>query len=333
MASFQELTAELTGRLPGLSPFLAEKFVNDAWRTIRGERRWSWQYGDLGISLPAEITIGSATVTQFSLSVTLNAAAAAAVNAIPTGGPQITDLQFRAVGGALYNITAWNSPVLTLDRIYLDVTTVGVSYQIYRAYIPAPVSDFVRWTSIVDPVNGYDLELDHTRQEVDLIDPQRMSQDQPLWVASYKLNEQTDDAFPLFEFWPHATVAGNLLGFFERRGADLLQPTDTLPPIVSRELVMQCALGQHAYPWAWSAQTQFPNLKGPNWGFLINNAMEQYNGNGNPRKAKDSLLQQAKRQDDETYNTSRIMKRVRSRVSQTGPIDSKYMQSHAMWPR
>lgn len=328
-ASYQELTAELIGSYRSLSPFLAQKYINRAWRDIRNAGRiWSWQVGDTTLTLSTQIATGTAAVTQFSPSVVLDVPAAAVVAAIVAGAPLITARQFRAGGTAIYNITAYDAGTrtLTLDRNFVDGTNAAATYQIYQCYYPAPVSDFVRWVSVTDPVNNYDLHLDHTRQELDFLDPGRQSQDQPYWVVSYKLSAQADTAVPLYELWPHPTTAGNLLAYYQRRGADLALPTDTLPPCISSDLVIQRALGWHVYPWAMANQGSFPELKGVNWGFLINDAKTAYEGD--PSRRRVGLLQQAIRQDDDTFNSSRIFKWRRALYP--GPIDSNWMQRHGV---
>ena len=80
--SFQSMAAELTGVIPGLSPFLADSFILRAWRDIRDKRLWSWLQTEAGIFCPTQVTTGTVAVTQFSDTVTCDADASAALLAI-----------------------------------------------------------------------------------------------------------------------------------------------------------------------------------------------------------------------------------------------------------
>lgn len=75
-----DYSAELLGWLPSLDVGLANLLVNRAWRDIREARLWSWLRGTGVLVAPQNITTGKASVVQFSLTVTLDTAANAALN-------------------------------------------------------------------------------------------------------------------------------------------------------------------------------------------------------------------------------------------------------------
>ena len=189
VGTFSELSREIAGSIPGLSPFLAQKFVNRAFRDVRESRLWSWNVAETALLAPAQLTTGTVSVTQYSATVTADAAAATAWQGLGMTIP-ITSRQFRVGTGPLYNISAFDgNNTITLDRIYGAATAIGAAYNIYKAYYAGP-GNLLRWTSIVDPTNNYYFSpknLHWTREEVDRRDPFRGALGTPIGMASYKL--------------------------------------------------------------------------------------------------------------------------------------------------
>lgn len=143
MATFGDLAGELVGRVPGLSPFLAETFLLRAWSDVRKAHLWSWLVQDGVVNCPALVSAGTAAFVQYTTTVTMSAAATTALNAITA--PALTALQFRPQGLAtvsqIYNITAaaGNPLVLTLDRAIQEPTNALSTYMVYRVYVLPPV--------------------------------------------------------------------------------------------------------------------------------------------------------------------------------------------------
>ena len=103
MPTFDQLSNEMLAHLPRLDILLAQKLVNRAWRDICESRTWSFLMANGWLYSPAPLSSGSANVTQFSPTVTLDATASAAVTGL--GLPVITLRQFRVSGGPIYSIT------------------------------------------------------------------------------------------------------------------------------------------------------------------------------------------------------------------------------------
>jgi len=299
--SFQALSAELTGLLPGLSPFLSDTFINRAWRQIRDARLWSFLVEDCGIFCPTQVTDGTVSITQFSTQVTCDATASAAMLALSLPSPlDLTAMQIRFGGtasasqtGQVYSIASVDQSnpvavVLTLDRINQQATNASSGYQMYRCYIKPTVNDFLRWESLVDMTNGWRLKLNYTSTMFDMRDPQRQAQGFAYYVGAFKGNPELQPK-PQYELWPVPTSGQTFYGRYRRQGEDFTNPADTQPVIIPDELIIERALGWHGYPWVASHVGSFPAFKG----VAIGNLMLQ------SKLAYKEMLLSAKRQDDE----------------------------------
>lgn len=339
--SFLSLSSELTGRLAGLPPPLADTFINRAWRDIRRERQWSFLMDVGAIVCPVQATAGAVAFVQFGTTVTCNAAASAALATLLASMPSPLDLtavQIRFGGsgnaaavGQVYSISAQDittptAYILTVDRPIVQATNATSGYQVYRAYIKPPVDDFMNWVSFVDMTNGWALRKNFTSSYFDLKDPQRQAQGQSYYVGAFEGNPGTDPR-PQYELWPHPTSGQVFFTRFRRAGADFATDAEELPPIIPDSLVMERALGYHGYRWAAENVGRIPELKGPNYAQLMLEA----------RNAYTSLLVAAKREDNE-QQLNDIWARGHGLIHGDGrgifkgmvnyPIDSNFMQSH-----
>ena len=337
--SFQTLSAELTGLVPGLSPFLSDTFVNRAWRSIRDSRQWSFLVEDCGIVCPTQVTSGTVNITQFSDIVVCDATASAALLAISLPTPlDLTAMQIRFGGtgntsptGQVYSIVDFdgsdpNGLTLTLDRVVVQATNTTSGYQCYRCYIKPTIDDFLTWESIVDMTNGWRLRLNYTSTTFDMRDPQRQAQGLSYYVGAFKGNPETQPK-PQYELWPHPTGGQTFYGRFRRQGEDFSDPADELPVIVPDLLVIERALGFHAYPWVALHQSDFPAFKGVNVAQLMLASRASYK----------EMLITCKKQDDEqqlqtVYNRGHGL--VHGVTAFKGmvnfPIDANFMQSHLL---
>lgn len=352
--AFLDLVSELTGTLPGLSPILAQKYINRALDEIYRERTWSFLVTDGVVVCPAVVAAGAAAFTQYTQTVTLDTDASAAMLPQTVSGavPGILQLQIRFGGsppaaGQVYSIVAFNASnpaaiVLTTDRMIVEATSAASAYQIYRCLVIPPIEDFLRWDSAVDVANAIALarsRLTLTSTELDLRDPQRTSQGLAYYWASWGGNRVGDvvtgatvpqatasAGTPVYELWPHPTNGQTWYVRIRRRGQALINPTDEIDPTLSEGLVLSRALYAHAYPFAAANVANFPTLKNSNWLSLITTEKAEY------RK----LLLEAKKIDDEAMLTS-VWNRGHGlrtglpfgRYGDTGfPIDSNYLQSH-----
>src|SRR5262245_44164287 len=256
------MSAELTGAVPGLSPFLADNFIQRAWADVRRERLWSFLQEDCGIVCPTQVTDGTVAITQFSETVTCDADASAALLAIQLPSPlDLTAMQIRFGGsgntgfvGQVYSIVAFDSSVptavvLTLDRVVFQATNSTSGYQCYRCYIKPTQDDFLKWEQLVDMTNGWFLRTNFSSSYFDVRDPQRMAQGLAYFVGGFKGNPETQPK-PQYELWPHPTSGQTFYGRFRRQGEDFATAATELPQIVPESLVLQRAYGWYVCEWA-----------------------------------------------------------------------------------
>ena len=326
--SFLSLVSEVTGVVPGLSQVLARNMVTRAWRAIRDERLWSFLMASGTVVCPVQITAGTVSVTNNSTTVTFDTAATAALVPSVTGNPPLTQLQFRVNGQSLYQIVAVTatSPhlVVILDLPYREATGTGQQYQVYRAYVQAPVTDFLTWISFDDFQNGYTIERDRLtrrREDFDRWDPQRQSQGQAYNLGAYQTGASVQDT-PLWELWPHPVQGQTFVTAFRRQGPDFALPTDVQPTMIPDELILARTLAWGAYPWAQANKGKFPDLNGTDFLSLKKDAEADYG----------RMITIAKRQDDEialqrVYHRGRFARGWRQL---NGPADAAYWQHSAI---
>ncbi len=345
MATYLELTAELVGVLPGLSPFLAERHVNRAWGEICDAKTWGFLRADVAIRCPGLTAVGTVDITQNGLAITFDATASAALLALGTvPGLDALQIRFGAAGttGGIYNMrvvdstTAPAAIAVTLDRIVVEATNATSTYQVFRAYVTAP-DDFRRWESIIEPDNAIRMDrhrLRHTSADFDIWDPQRQSQGLAYFLGHYLGNRILDNTTqsvtpdasaprgaPIYEFWPTPTNGQNFFARYQRRGLDFTQHAAQLPEQVSDGLVLSRALGYHAYPFAMANQGHFPAFKGVNWGQLIVGSRATY-----------AELLHTESQNDIDQSHGKVWNRghgLRGRYNRSGLIlDANYLQAH-----
>lgn len=320
MATYLDLWNELKTYVPKLDITLGEKLVNRAWRDIQETRFWSFLLSETAISVPQVLSTGTVTTTLGSDIVVGDATADAAWAAI--GMPAIAARQFRVSYGPIYSIVDYTSPNLQLNRVYGETSVAGQTYLIYQCYYPEPASNFLRWVSVVDPVDGYKLATGRTKAELDLRDPLRGAVAQPYVIANYKWD--ATNTRHMFELYPHPTVQRVYPALYQTRGVDFTADTDELPIAIPVEVLLNRAK-YYVYEWALANQAHHPELRGVNWQYLRQSANEDYR--------KD--LAKAMKQDEEifqmNYNESYLLDKFRRFA-----YDGNYAQTHDvgwMWYR
>jgi hypothetical protein len=299
--AFLDMYQEITGLVPKMSVDYAMTLINRAWRDIRRQNLWSFQMFESNWVSPNLINTGTCTVNQGSTTVTFDATASAVLAAIYPGGPLPNGLlsrQFRVGISTIYNIwavtattTGFNeggfneggfggTPIvtITLDRPYTDASGTGVGFTIFQCYYAAPYQDFWCWINVRDIVNFNNLNINGTRKDVDKMDPQRTLDYLPTWVVPYQqdMNPASPTyTWPLFELWgqPQYSLTYQLYGI--RRGVQLVNDTDTLPPPIGEDVVIALA-SAYAYQWAEGTKGDMPRNVGSDFKFLIGSTMAEY---------------------------------------------------------
>jgi hypothetical protein len=217
--------------------------------------------------------------------------------------------------------------ILTLDRDVVEVTSATSGYQCYRCYIKPPIDDFLTWQSFTDMVNGWALKRNFTSSQLDIKDPQRQAQGMAYYLAAFKGNPGTQPK-PQYELWPHPTSGQTFYVRFKRSGEPLFFASDSQPPIIGDEVIIQRAYGWYAYPWAAVNVGRFPSLRGVGWVNLTLDAKAMYQG----------LLLDAKRQDEDQQSQD-VMNRGHglrngrafwNRGMRDFPVDAAFIQAHLL---
>lgn len=249
------MMSELTDLVPGLSRVRSKRLLNRAWKIVQDSSLWSFQLQQGGFSTPNVSTAGSVTVSLGSNQVIGNAAASAQWTALPFMWSPTTQ-QFRCQGYSVYSIIAMdttnpNAVVLTLDRNFIDPLPfyTGVAYQMYGAYIPAPVG-FKRWLTVADMFDQWSMDIWTGRRSQDLIDPARQVSSNPYRMLplgtdrrgagtstpSATLNQQ------LYEMYPYPTTQIAYQWYAVVEWPYLVNNSDTLPSPIDESVVIQKAL-------------------------------------------------------------------------------------------
>lgn len=257
---FANMIAEMRGVVPSYSAGLARTHLQNAWSDIRDMAGWSFQLFTGGFGTPGLTNAGTCTVTYGSPTVVGDVAASAAWATASIPNSLLTQQQFRVNVGTIYNIIAYEVVggfgQLTLDRPYYDKSAgVGQGYQIYQPYIPAPYKDFLTWESVVDVNNAIDLVAAGAkkfRDFADQFDPQRQIFSNPGSLIAHGQDQRPGSATFGFQVWelypqPQAQYAYQTWG--TRRGADLINLSDTLPWPITEHVVKTLARVK-AYEWS-----------------------------------------------------------------------------------
>src|SRR5262245_2321242 len=305
--------------VPKLSPPQAQKLIQRAWRDIRDSRLWSFLTAETTIDTFDQISTGSVTLVQGSVVVTGDATAGAAW---ATAAPTIAERQFRLGAGPVYNIVTYTAVTneLALDRPYAEASAVNAIYSIYKCYYPAPIN-FLRWTTVVDPIDGYTLQLDRTKAEIDLRDPMRGAMAQPLCIFSFKYDTGeaplTSSTGHLFELYPHPITQRSYPALYQKRGIDFASQTESFPDIIPDEVLMMRAK-YWAYEWAAANAAAHAELRGVDWRYLRIAVDADYR--------KD--LFKAQKQDEEIFQQNFVESYIYNKWRRIS-YDGNYAQNHA----
>lgn len=296
-----DMQTELRGCVPKLPFTYCKTLINRAYKDIREANLWGFQLVDFAWVSPNPVQTGTVTTVQGSDSITFDADAITALNAASTSYSLLTQRQFRVLPGGVYNIIAYDSGtgIATLDRPFMDEGGAGQSYTVYQAYYTPPWKDFLTFMSVRNTSMFLDLSLDHTRADVDAMDPQRAWYQFPTCVIPFEIDhrgEGTANAsstlgYQMYELWGQAVTPFTYQCYGIRRGADLVSPTDTLPQAIAEDLVLTKAR-YYAYEWAEANRDMSPRATGPDFKFLMGKVMADYR----------ALLTKYRKQDKEFAN-------------------------------
>lgn len=281
--SFIDMASELEEAIPALDRIYAKTLIKRAWRVVQDSNLWSFQLQQGGFSTPQVLTAGSISVPGGlgSNLIVGDAVATAAWSALSfMFGP--TRQQIRAQGYSTYSIIAFdtttNAPfgTLTLDRPFVDPLPfyAGVGYQMFQAYIVAPVG-FKRWLNIADLFNCWAMDIWTSRRTINMEDPARLYTTNPWRVLglgqdmrgagtptpSATLGQQ------LFELYPYPSTAISYMTYFVQNAPQLVNNSDELPFPITQSLVLTKAR-TYAYEWA-EARKDVMSAKGSGANYML----------------------------------------------------------------
>lgn len=280
--ALRDMIGNLSGRIPKLSSQLARTFINDALSKIGDENTWSFNLFESGWLTQNLVQAGTITATIGSASVTGNAAAAAAWAAL---GLNLTKMQIRLPAYNLYSVIAFASPVITLDRPWMEPAGAGLSYLMYQAYYPSPVASLKRWLTIRDFTNAANLDF-WSKKQSDLAanDPPRTIFQNPSCVVPFKSDTRGQGTatpsptlgYMLYELYPHPLAQLPYALYGEQNLPALTNPGDTIPYPLTEECVLHRAR-ELAYEWKESQKGDDTHRgSGADWKFLRGAAKAEY---------------------------------------------------------
>ncbi len=295
--NFQSYSSEILAHVPEVGIHLSQRFINRALHDIYESNLWSFLIFEGVFVAPPIITAGTVAATQYTNTITLDATALAALTGL--ANPLVTSRQIRVgpLNGGVYNIAAFNPTLstITLDRLYMEKSAPSAGYQVYRCYYTpcdangSLITDWLSFISMVNPDLGYRISRSHLRYqkvEIDNMDPLRADQGLSYYVASYKYD--LVNQCPIYELWPHPTYASGYVYIGRRRGVPLEKPTDTIPGILSSDMLVERAL-YYVCEWAEMNKGRYPQLRASDWRYSQSAHDKSYRG----------MLLDAKRQDVE----------------------------------
>lgn len=303
-------------RCPIAGPFLAQQFVNFAFRDLLEKRKWSFAIRQSQFIFPNQVTAGTVTVT-------LNSTAVVGVGTAFVAS--MIGQQFRVnTLTPIYTIVAVGSTTtLTLDQPWGTTTKAGAGFQIYTAY-QIPPTDFHAFTTVWDSNFSWQLWTTCSQAELNSYDAQRASQGVPYVVADYDYTSLAfggatlSPALPRFEIWPHQTSTYVIPFMYESRFPDLNDSNGELPRFIPGNVLLEGALAQAA---RWPG----PDAEHRNPYFNLNLAQMH-------QALYDKQVRELERQDDDVYcrDVSYGQQPGMAFCPYPFPINSAYLQLHAI---
>jgi hypothetical protein len=298
MASVLEIVAgALREQVPDLGPLQAERCVNNGWERIQLARdNWSFNTRRTRLVTRALLSAGTASVTQDSDTVTLDATAQAAADTEEAiSGQTLVGRRFRIGHGPHYIISAYSAGTVTLIETFDGDTNSAATYQITDSLLLAP-ADLRGWISVIDNDNVRIIDTTKTRQMLDGSDIQRTLGDEPGWLVphDYKVDATLTPATmrSRWEWYPDPTERAVYETIYYIRPWRLTKSgTDSAYPQHLTQTLLESAADCEAYKWAEANRKRTTQLGGADWRYLLDKA---------ERKFAD-LLAQSERADEDIF--------------------------------
>lgn len=248
--TFGQLWKRLLLDCPDLPVPLAQEYVNTAYSRVLTAIDWSGLKGYGEFFLPAQYNTGTATATLASATV---------VGSGTTWTSSMIGRQFYMNGrGPFYTILAVpDATTLTLDRVWGEATQTG-TYTVQLIYVVCP-EDFLKFTSIVDLTNRWQLWRDVPQEWLDRVDAARTYQGSPSWVFAFATPSQVTATLGRmrYEVWPRGAGDKTYPFTYIKKLPLLSADSDTLLYPIRSDLVLEGARAELCL-WAGTSKIQNP---------------------------------------------------------------------------
>lgn len=310
--TFLDITRNLRLYVPQLPIPLAQQFIRDRYRRTLAQRDWSGTRREGEFLLSAMKSDGTVAVTRSSATVTGTSTTFASTD---------VGRQFKVgVGSPVYTITAVDAgaQTLTLDRVWGAASASSQTYYIIDAYLTPP-DHFMRFTTIVDPLQGWTLRHWVTQDELNAMDPQRTFFGQPYLLADKFFNNATagaTDPKPMYEAWPYNQGTRVLYYNYIIRVPDLINDTDVPIWPINTDVLVSGALADVA---RWPGTPDQPNMYYSRPDYWKSYEID----------FQDKLIT-LERQDEDVYMTMLQQWPYSQFTNRIAPVSASWIQSHAL---
>jgi hypothetical protein len=302
--TYAAMYRELLQFVPNLPVFLARKLINERYRQVMESRPWSGLRGEGIVTVPDAYTTGTVDVVQGSTSFTGH-------GTTWTSGMIGRQFKVNARGPQLTILTVPSATSLTTDLGYPLASATGQNFSIQQCYITM-AANFKRFVVVYDALRQWRLFFNWKVEELASMDPARTSIGDPWLIVDYKMNTSGQ---PMYELWPSPSIARGYSYLCFNQATDLVNDTDTpLYPLRGSEIVY----GALADACRWPGTSDFPNPLFEKAQLMLP-AFE-----GKFREA----LNVAEREDENIFLN--YWSRPEFSDAPYAPLDSKFMQSHAI---
>jgi len=265
--TFQEMWRRLKLYSPTLPVPLCQDFIRKRYREMVDQTTWSFSFAEGQFIVRATIQ-GTASVTRFSNVINFT------TGGLPGNNTAIVGRQVLFGGRApIYTIIANPSATsFTIDQPYGESTNAAIACQIADIYFTSEKEDFERLVSFKDPRNNWQLRTNVHAEELNSIDPQRMSAGTPSVLAGLNYNTEylaqlgsyvdcigkTANSTPLprFELWPRQGAEYLYPYLYKKRAPEFTTPDSRPLGAIRGDVIVEGALADVC---RWPGTSSVPN--------------------------------------------------------------------------
>jgi hypothetical protein len=245
--TFEQLWKGLMLYAPELPTPLAKQFINNAYSRALSANRWFGLRGLDEFEIPTPYTTGTVTVNNGSTAVV---GSGTTFTSAMVGRQFIVDSQLP-----FYTIITFTDATnIVLDRPFSGTSISGSSdWAIEYVYLEVP-SDFLSFTSVIDPENEWRLWTGVSQEKLNWRDPARDVKGTS-WVLS-PINLSAN-GYPRYELWPRSSASAQLPFVYTKKPALLSSNSDTAIFPIRGDVIREGALADLAL-WPGTSKQKNP---------------------------------------------------------------------------